>query len=108
MGGKEIDAKVTRKALRSRSGKLLKAGPASTSSTRRCVTARPWSSTASGFSVGSTNFDDRSFRLNDEANLNIHDEEFAAVRQTAIFEADLARARRISLEGWQNRPWPRS
>jgi cardiolipin synthase len=29
-------------------------------------------------SVGSTNFDHRSFRLNDEANLNVHDAEFAS------------------------------
>ena len=29
-------------------------------------------------SVGSTNFDNRSFRLNDEANLNIFDAAFAA------------------------------
>jgi cardiolipin synthase len=28
-------------------------------------------------SVGSTNFDNRSFRLNDEASLNIYDEQFA-------------------------------
>ena len=45
-------------------------------------------------SVGSTNFDNRSFRLNDEANLNVLDEEFAAtgaaVRggQAAIEAAD--------------------
>ena len=39
-------------------------------------------------SVGSTNFDNRSFRLNDEASLNILDREFAA-QQTRIFEEDL-------------------
>ena len=54
-------------------------------------------------SVGSTNFDSRSFRLNDEANLNIYDREFAA-RQTELFEADKARARRISFQEWKNRP----
>jgi cardiolipin synthase len=53
-------------------------------------------------SVGSTNFDNRSFRLNDEANLNIYDPVFAA-RQTRVFEQDLTRARRISLQEWQNR-----
>ena len=37
-------------------------------------------------SVGSTNFDNRSFRLNDEANLNIYDAAFAE-RVTAVFEA---------------------
>ena len=55
-------------------------------------------------SVGSTNFDNRSFRLNDEANLNIHDREFA-LRQVADFENDLRKSRRISYDDWANRPW---
>ena len=55
-------------------------------------------------STGSTNFDDRSFRLNDEANLNIYDAAFAA-EQVAIFAADLARSRRVTLAEWQARPW---
>ncbi len=42
-------------------------------------------------SVDSTNFGIRSFRLNDEANLNVYDAQFAA-RVGAIFERDLARA----------------
>ncbi len=54
-------------------------------------------------SVGSTNFDERSFRLNDEANLNIFDPDFAAAK-IAIFDADLARAEQITLEDWENRP----
>jgi cardiolipin synthase len=54
-------------------------------------------------STGSTNFDNRSFRLNDEANLNIYDPVFAK-EQVAVFEADLARSRRVALAEWQNRP----
>jgi cardiolipin synthase len=54
-------------------------------------------------SVGSTNFDDRSFRLNDEANLNVRDPEFARV-EAEQFERDKARSRRITLEEWRNRP----
>ena len=54
-------------------------------------------------SVGSTNFDPRSFRLNDEANLNVFDAGFAR-RQVADFENDLRRARRISYEEWLARP----
>jgi len=54
-------------------------------------------------STGSTNFDDRSFRLNDEANLNIYDAAFAA-EQVKIFDADLAKSRRIDLATWQARP----
>ena len=54
-------------------------------------------------SVGSTNFDNRSFRLNDEANLNVFDTAFAA-RQTRIFEDDLQRARQVTYEAWAQRP----
>ena len=54
-------------------------------------------------SVGSTNFDNRSFRLNDEANLNVYDAAFAK-RQTEVFEEDLKRSRRVTYEEWLNRP----
>ena len=54
-------------------------------------------------SVGSTNFDARSFRLNDEASLNIYDRAFA-VEMTRVFEEDLARARPYTFEQWRHRP----
>ncbi|HYC53670.1 MAG TPA: phospholipase D-like domain-containing protein [Candidatus Binatia bacterium] len=54
-------------------------------------------------SVGSTNFDMRSFELNDEASLNVYDPRFAA-EMTQVFENDLARARPITLETWMARP----
>lgn len=53
-------------------------------------------------SVGSTNFDMRSIRLNDEASLNLYSRDFAA-QMTAVFEADLLEARLYSLEDWKNR-----
>jgi len=55
-------------------------------------------------SVGSTNFDNRSFRLNDEANLNVYDRDFAG-RQSAVFNDDLKQSRRVSYEEWLARPW---
>jgi cardiolipin synthase len=55
-------------------------------------------------SVGSTNFDNRSFRLNDEANLNVHDREFAA-RQITVFHDDLKLSRRVTYQEWLDRPW---
>ena len=55
-------------------------------------------------SVGSTNFDVRSFRLNDEANLNVYDAEFAR-QQTKVFDADLKNTKPITYEQWQARPW---
>jgi cardiolipin synthase len=54
-------------------------------------------------SVGSTNFDNRSFRLNDEATLNLLDAEFAA-QQTTIFENDFRLATAVSFEAWKARP----
>ena len=54
-------------------------------------------------SVGSTNFDNRSFRLNDEATLNIVDTEFAGA-QTAVFEEDLEKSRIVTLAAWRQRP----
>jgi cardiolipin synthase A/B len=54
--------------------------------------------------VGSTNFDMRSFELNDEASLNIYDERFA-LEMTAVFESDLESSSRYTLEQWQNRSW---
>jgi cardiolipin synthase len=53
-------------------------------------------------SVGSTNFDPRSFRLNDEANLNVYDTTFAG-QMTEVFEKDLAPTVRYTLEMWSRR-----
>jgi cardiolipin synthase A/B len=47
-------------------------------------------------SVGSTNFDSRSFRLNDEANLNVMDAEFGAA-QVRVFEEDWRLAQEVSI-----------
>ena len=55
-------------------------------------------------SVGSTNFDPRSFRLNDEANLNIYDHDFAQA-MTEVFETDLEQSKPYSYELWRQRPW---
>ena len=54
-------------------------------------------------SVGSTNFDNRSFRINDEANLNIFDAALA-LRQIEIFGADWKKSKRVTLDAWQRRP----
>ncbi len=53
-------------------------------------------------SVGSTNFDIRSFRLNDEASLNVYDRDFAAA-MTAVFEEDMRQASPYTLAMWANR-----
>jgi cardiolipin synthase A/B len=52
--------------------------------------------------VGSTNFDNRSFGINDEVNLAVLNPEVAA-RLTRDFEQDMSRSRRVSLEEWKRR-----
>jgi cardiolipin synthase len=54
--------------------------------------------------IGSSNFDDRSFRLNDEVNVNIYDEAVAAQMET-MFYADLARCEEVTLRKWFRRGW---
>lgn len=55
-------------------------------------------------SVGSTNFDMRSFELNDEASLNVYDPEFAR-QMTDVFENDLRSSTPYTLMHWQRRSW---
>lgn len=55
-------------------------------------------------SIGSTNFDNRSFSLNDEFNLNFHNREVAQ-RLEEIFAEDLEQSRPISYEEWRKRPY---
>ncbi|MGX5844842.1 phospholipase D-like domain-containing protein [Mesorhizobium sp. ArgA1] len=54
-------------------------------------------------SFGSTNLDERSLRLNDEASLNVLGRDFART-QIDLFNEDLKRSREISLAEWQSRP----
>jgi len=54
-------------------------------------------------SVGSTNLDHRSLRLNEEANLNIRDAGFAA-EHLRIFDEDISHSHLITLQEWKRRP----
>ncbi len=54
-------------------------------------------------SVGSTNFDNRSFRLNDEANMNVVDPAVGA-RETATFASDKKKTHCVTFEEWEARP----
>jgi cardiolipin synthase len=58
-------------------------------------------------SVGSANLDPRSFRYNNEANLNVFSAAFAA-EQVRVFEADKARSREVTCAEWKHRSfWQR-
>ena len=54
-------------------------------------------------SVGSTNFDDRSFEINDEVSLVVHDERIARELEET-FERDLKDAKAVDLKEWEKRP----
>ncbi len=102
--GNKVDDLVVRQASRADWGELLQGGaeiyeyqPAMF----HCKTMIVDSQLAS---VGSTNFDNRSFRLNEEANLNVYDVAFARHLED-VFEQDLKQSRRISYQSWKNRPW---
>ena len=99
-----IDSEVVRKASRGSWGPMLEAGI-------EIAEYQPTMYHVKGLvvdglfsSVGSTNFDSRSFRLNDEANLNVLSADFGRVQQQ-VFAADWSKARRITLERWKERPF---
>ena len=102
--GEHMDAETVRRASRARWGELLDAGVRIFEYQPTMFHCKVMVVDSVWVSVGSTNFDRRSFALNDEANLNIFDAEFAA-RQLSIFEQDVARSKEITLAQWQQRPW---
>jgi cardiolipin synthase A/B len=101
--GAHIDSDAVRGASRATWGPLLSAGATIAEYTPTIYHCKVMIIDGLLTSVGSTNFDNRSFRLNDEATLNIVDKDFA-IAQTAVFEADLALAHRVSYAEWQARP----
>ena len=102
--GEHIDAETVRRASRGLWGPLLEAGAQMYEYQPTMYHCKVMIVDGLMTSVGSTNFDVRSFRLNDEANVNVYDAGFAA-RQTQVFEADLKQSRRVTLQAWQSRPW---
>ena len=102
--GKHIDTEVVRKASRASWGTLLAGGAAIHEYQPTMFHCKTLIVDGLLVSVGSTNFDMRSFRLNDEANLNIYDAQFAH-EVTVVFEQDLLHTRRITLAMWRDRPW---
>lgn len=102
--GEHIDRNFVRRASRHRWGALLEAGieiyeyQPTMYHVKLLVVDSIWTS------AGSSNFDPRSFSINDESNINVYDEDFART-QIQIFERDLKESRRISLGQWRERGW---
>ena len=101
--GPLIDASVVRRASRSTWGPLLRAGAEiyeyqpTMFHCKVMVVDELWTS------VGSTNFDNRSFRYNDEIDLAVYDEAIAG-RLQQMFESDLQKARPYTYQQWLHRP----
>ena len=101
--GTDIDTEIVRKASRSLWGPMLEAGIEIAEYQPTMFHSKVMVVDALLVSVGSTNFDERSFRLNDEANLNVMDPAFAQ-RQIEIFEQDMKQSRRMTFDAWKQRP----
>jgi len=105
--GAETDSSLVKHASRGKWGPLLKAGvkiyeyEPTMYHCKMMIVDDVW------VSVGSANFGNRSFRLNDEANLNVFSREFAA-SQTREFEADKTRCTEVTYKDWKKRSlWKR-
>lgn len=101
--GEHMDVELVRRSSRGLWGELLEAGVEIYEYEPTMYHCKVMIVDGLMVSVGSTNFDDRSFRLNDEANLNIYDAGFAR-RQIEVFEQDLAQSHRVTFDAWKNRP----
>jgi len=102
--GDHSDHTMTRRASRRRYGELLEGGaevyeyaPAMIH-VKALIVDGVWSV------VGSTNFDNRSFGLNDEVNLAAQCRPLA-LRLNQDFLRDLQASHRITLDEWRRRPW---
>lgn len=102
--GPQIDAETVRIASKATWGELLQAGVEIHVYQPTMLHTKLLIIDNEMVSVGSTNFDPRSFRLNDEANLNVYDRDFAG-QMTQSFEADLKPALRYTHDMWKRRPF---
>ena len=100
----KTDTQIALKASHADWGELLKAGVQIWTYTPAMLHNKLMIIDSVWTSVGSANFDPRSFRLNKEANLNVWDREFAA-DQVRHFEDDLKVSKRIDQSNWDDRPW---
>ena len=97
------DVPLVRKASRNFWGQLLRAGvriyefQPTMYHPKLLIVDDVWAS------FGSTNLDERSLRLNDEATLNVFGKQFAQT-QIDVFNEDLNQSRQVTLAEWQARP----
>lgn len=100
--GLHSDHILTRTASRRLYGELLRAGAEIYEYRPTMIHAKVMIIDEVWSVIGSTNFDNRSFGLNDEVNIAAHDTQLAA-RLEADFVRDMAHSRRITYDAWQRR-----
>ncbi|MDA1074266.1 MAG: phosphatidylserine/phosphatidylglycerophosphate/cardiolipin synthase family protein [Proteobacteria bacterium] len=102
--GRHNDHRIARRAGRRRYGLLLEGGIEISEFSTRMMHAKVLVVDGRWSIVGSTNIDNRSFRLNDEVNLLVLDQILGTALQQA-FEDDLAHSVALDLESWRRRSW---
>ena len=98
------DSRIGRGAARSRWGQLLDAGVQFFEYEPALYHCKVMIVDDVFVTAGSVNFDNRSFRINDEANINVLDREFAE-EQIRIFEEDLSDSRPYTAAAHHGRGW---
>jgi cardiolipin synthase A/B len=101
--GRHTDHILTRSSSRRGFGKLLKAGVQIFEYEAAMMHAKALMIDGLWSVVGSTNFDNRSFGLNDEVNLAVRDSGFNE-RLEEDFARDLANSTQMTYERWRRRP----
>ena len=104
MPGDANNHPIARRASRMYYGELLDAGIEIHEYQPGMIHAKILVVDATWSVVGSTNFDSRSFELNDEVNLAVCDPALAA-RLLEDFAIDLAQSRAIAYAAWRARSW---
>jgi cardiolipin synthase len=101
--GPHADHALTRSSGRARFGELLQAGVRIAEYQPAMIHAKVLIIDGVWSVVGSTNFDNRSFEVNDEVNLAAADRGLAE-RLNQDFESDWRESREITYEQWKRRP----
>ncbi len=98
----EIDSRLTYTASRSHYGRLLQGGVQIFEYQPALMHAKTMVVDGIWATIGSTNFDNRSFALNQELNLTVYDATLAR-RLEEIFQEDVKHSKNITYEEWNSR-----
>jgi cardiolipin synthase A/B len=100
--GRYSDVPLAQRASRAGWGRLLRAGVALFEYQPTMIHSKVTVVDGQWTTLGSANYDNRSFRLNDEANLNVFSERLAET-QSRQFDLDLEHSRRVDWRKWRRR-----